>query len=95
MNKYLSQEDFHVLARRGDAAGAALQLPGPISRSADDGSRVVTFCFSDGSVGLATRLTRMVGNWRHSSKTPSAYGLTIAAHRQLAEYCVPTSPVIA
>jgi HK97 family phage prohead protease len=48
--KYLSQSDFHDLASRGAASGAVVERLGSVARAADNSSRVITFCFSDGSV---------------------------------------------
>jgi HK97 family phage prohead protease len=48
--KYVSQSDFHALARRNDAVGAQLERLGSVARAADDGSRIVRFVLSDGSV---------------------------------------------
>jgi HK97 family phage prohead protease len=50
MTEFLSQRQFHEIAGRGTAAGAAVERLGRVVRAPDDGSRVVSFCFSDGSV---------------------------------------------
>src|SRR3984893_17409338 len=80
--KYLSQSDFHDLASRGAASGAAVERLGSVSRAAKDGSRVVTFCFSDGSVDrvgdtisvtgwdLASFRSNPVCLWAHDSSSP-------------------------
>jgi HK97 family phage prohead protease len=49
LSKYLSQEDFHALARHNAAAGAALERLGSIVRSSGLGPRTRRFCFTDGS----------------------------------------------
>jgi HK97 family phage prohead protease len=48
--RYIDQRQFHQIAGRGDATGAAVERLGSVARVADNGSRVVSFCFSDGSV---------------------------------------------
>jgi HK97 family phage prohead protease len=50
MHKLVDQRTFHKLASVGDTAGAAVERLGSVVRATDNGSRVVTFCFSDGSV---------------------------------------------
>ena len=49
MNQYLSQSDFHDLASRGAASGAAVEAPARVLRTSE-GSRRVTFVLSDDSV---------------------------------------------
>jgi len=82
MNKFLSREEFHALARHNAAAGAALERLGSVSRATDDGSRVITFCFSDGSVDrvgdtidpygweLSAFKANPVCLWAHDSSSP-------------------------
>jgi HK97 family phage prohead protease len=82
LNKYISQTDFHALARRGDAAGAAIERLGSVARAADNSSRVITFCFSDGSVDrvgdtinphgwqLSGFKANPVCLWAHDSSSP-------------------------
>jgi HK97 family phage prohead protease len=48
--QYVDQRQFRELAGRGDTAGAAVAHLGSVARAANNGSRVITFCFSDGSV---------------------------------------------
>ena len=48
-NRYLSQEDFHALARHNAAVGAQLERLGSVVRSVEPGPRTRRFCFSDGS----------------------------------------------
>jgi HK97 family phage prohead protease len=81
-NKYLSQSDFHKLAERGDAANVGVEHLGRAVRATDDGSRVVTFCFSDGSVDrvgdtinphgwqLSGFRANPVCLWAHDSSSP-------------------------
>jgi HK97 family phage prohead protease len=82
MHKLVDQRTFHQLASAGDAAGAAVERLGSVARAAKDGSRVVTFCFSDGSVdrvgdsidphGWDTAAFRAnpVALWAHDSSSP-------------------------
>ena len=46
LSKYLSQEDFHALARHNATTGAALERLGSVARAVDD--RTYRFCLSDG-----------------------------------------------
>jgi HK97 family phage prohead protease len=81
-SKYLSTEDFRDLARHNAAVGAAIERLGSVSRAAQDGSRVVTFCFTDGSrdrVGdsinphgwqLSGFKANPVCLWAHDSSSP-------------------------
>jgi HK97 family phage prohead protease len=48
-SKYLSQEDFHALARHNAATGAALERLGSVVRSSVLGPRTRRFCLTDGS----------------------------------------------
>jgi HK97 family phage prohead protease len=50
MNKYVDHDRFRELARRGDTGGAPVAHLGSVARAAEDGSRVVTFVFSDGTI---------------------------------------------
>jgi HK97 family phage prohead protease len=83
MHNLVDQRTFHKLASSGDAAGAAVERLGSVAaRAADDGSRVVTFCFSDGSVDrvgdtidpygwdLASFRSNPVCLWAHDSGSP-------------------------
>jgi HK97 family phage prohead protease len=82
MTMLFDQRQFHELAERGDAAGAAVERLGSVARAADDGSRIVTFCFSDGSVDrmndridprgweLSAFRQNPVCLWAHDSSSP-------------------------
>jgi HK97 family phage prohead protease len=49
MPQYVDARRFRELVRDGDAAGVAVERLGSVARAANNGSRVITFCFSDGS----------------------------------------------
>jgi HK97 family phage prohead protease len=78
----VDQRTFHKLASRGDTAGAAVEHLGRVTRATDNGSRVVTFCFSDGSVDrvgdridphgwdLTSFRSNPVALWAHDSSSP-------------------------
>jgi HK97 family phage prohead protease len=50
MRKLIDQQAFHQAARHGRAAGAGVTRQAVVLRAPDDGSRVVRFVLSDGSV---------------------------------------------
>jgi HK97 family phage prohead protease len=82
MNKFVDQRTFHKLASAGDTSGAAVEHLGSVTRATDNGSRVVTFCFSDGSVDrvgdridphgwdLTSFRSNPVCLWAHDSSSP-------------------------
>jgi HK97 family phage prohead protease len=81
MNKYVSQTDFHTLARLSDAANVGVEHLGSVAAANSD-SRIVTFCFSDGSVDrmndridpygwdLTSFRSNPVALWAHDSSSP-------------------------
>jgi HK97 family phage prohead protease len=81
LNKYVTQSDFHDLASRGDASGAAVEVPAHVLRTSE-GSRRVTFVLSDDSVDrvgdtlavdgwdIASFRKNPVVLWAHDSSSP-------------------------
>ena len=62
MTRMLAQAEFHEALKDGTAAGAIVTRQAMVLRARDDGSRIVRFVFSDGSIDrMGDTIIRMVG----------------------------------